>query len=139
MQKTHPFGCVSRFGRGVLIGGDSGAGKSRLALALVHRGWQLVSDDRSVIDASSGELRVRAPDALRGLIEIRGVGIMRLPCLIESPAMLLVMLAASTPRLPAADRIVLEGQTVPRLPLAQDDFDLPGKVAEALRALPLSG
>ena len=139
MLPTYPFGCVSRFGRGVLIGGGSGAGKSRLALALVQRGWQLVSDDYSLIDATTLGLTVRAPEALRGLIEVRGVGILRLPCLIESRACLLVMLASAAPRLPEAEETILEGHALRRVTLAQGDSDLAGKVAQALRLHAFSG
>jgi HPr kinase/phosphorylase len=66
-------GCVARRGLGVLILGASGSGKSDLLLRLLARGYDLVADDRIEME---GEL-VRAPCALRGLVEVRGWGIVR--------------------------------------------------------------
>jgi HPr kinase/phosphorylase len=64
------------FGEGVLIMGESGIGKSEVALELIHRGHRLVSDDvveiRKVSDAS---LIGSAPDITRHFIELRGIGI----------------------------------------------------------------
>lgn len=61
--------------RGVMILGASGAGKSDLALRLMGRGWRLVSDDYTLVWASGGALYARAPAAIAGRIEVRGLGI----------------------------------------------------------------
>ena len=67
---------VDIFGEGVLITGESGIGKSEVALELIHRGHRLVSDDvveiRKVSDAT---LLGQAPDITRHFIELRGIGI----------------------------------------------------------------
>jgi len=63
--------------RGLLITGPSGAGKSDLALRLIETGFSLVADDRVLIWESGGALYGRAPDSLAGLIEARGLGIVR--------------------------------------------------------------
>jgi HPr kinase/phosphorylase len=70
----------------VLIQGPSGSGKSRLALTLLHAAAQgviafarLVADDRVQVEAKHGRLLVRPAEALAGLIEIRGLGIRRVP------------------------------------------------------------
>jgi HPr kinase/phosphorylase len=81
---------VAFAGRGVLILGASGAGKSGLALALIGRGATLVADDRVVLTRRGGALIVRAPEALAGLIEARGVGILRVPAVPEVPLALAV-------------------------------------------------
>ena len=64
------------FGEGVLIMGESGIGKSEVALELIHRGHRLGSDDvveiKKVSDAS---LIGSAPDITRHFIELRGIGI----------------------------------------------------------------
>ena len=61
--------------RGIVLMGESGSGKSRLALSLLYEGARLVADDVvELYDGPSG-LKGRAPDRLKGLIEIRGVGI----------------------------------------------------------------
>ncbi len=67
---------VAGLWRGVMIEGDSGAGKSDLALRAMSEGLSLVSDDRTVVFVSDGRLYGRAPDALSGRIEARGVGIL---------------------------------------------------------------
>ena len=64
------------FWRGALITGPSGAGKSDLALRALDAGFRLVADDRALVWASGGKLYGRAPDALAGLIEARGLGVL---------------------------------------------------------------
>ncbi len=64
--------------RGLLLRGRSGRGKSSVALALIGRGWRLAADDRVIVWSSGGKVWGRAPDVLRGLLEVRGVGV--LPC-----------------------------------------------------------
>jgi HPr kinase/phosphorylase len=63
---------------GVLIEGPSGSGKSTLALALIEQGADLVADDRTVLMAQDDALFARCPPPIRGLIEVRGLGILRL-------------------------------------------------------------
>lgn len=62
--------------RGLLIVGPSGSGKSTLALALLARFRQarLVADDQVLVSALAGRLVCRAPSAIRGLVEVHGVG-----------------------------------------------------------------
>jgi HPr kinase/phosphorylase len=71
--------CVAVEGRGLLILGPSGAGKSALALQLIALGARLVADDQTELTASAGRLTARCPASIRGLIEARGVGILRAP------------------------------------------------------------
>ncbi len=65
--------CASRAGAGVLLLGAPGAGKSELVLRLLARGFVLVADDQVVIEAGAA----RPPPALAGLLEVRGLGIVR--------------------------------------------------------------
>ena len=72
--------------RAVLIRGPSGAGKSRLALDLIEAGRagvlrfaRLVGDDRVHVQTAAGRLLVRPAETLAGLIEVRGLGVLRLP------------------------------------------------------------
>ncbi|MDT3685457.1 MAG: serine kinase [Pseudorhodoplanes sp.] len=72
--------------RAMLIRGPAGSGKSRLVLGLLDAGVagllplaRLVTDDRACVEAVNGQLLVRPPEQLKGLIEVRGVGIRRLP------------------------------------------------------------
>lgn len=63
-------------GVGVLITGDSGLGKSEVALELVRRGYILVADDTvEVYQKEKGFLIGEAPDVLKKYLEIRGIGI----------------------------------------------------------------
>lgn len=67
---------VDIYGEGVLITGESGIGKSEVALELIHRGHRLVSDDVVEIKKVSDETLIgSAPDITRHFIELRGIGI----------------------------------------------------------------
>lgn len=63
-------------GIGVLIRGESGIGKSEVALELVRNGHQLVADDRvDLYEREAGTLIGEAPDVLKHYLEIRGIGV----------------------------------------------------------------
>ena len=112
--------------RAILIRGPAGSGKSRLALALIQGGRQLpltrlVGDDRVHVEAAHGRLLVRPAETLVGLIEVRGLGIRRLPYEPVAMVGLVVDLAApDSDRLPAAESAVTEvaGIRLPRLAVA---------------------
>jgi HPr kinase/phosphorylase len=121
--------------RGLLIRGDSGAGKSQLVLQLIAAAAdgrlafaRLVADDRVFIAAAHGRLIARAPRELAGLIEIRGLGIRRLPYELATVIRLVVDLAAAAERMPpaAATETEIEGVRLPRLAVApgEDPFSL---------------
>ncbi len=75
MMRTHGV-LVDVFGIGVMITGDSGIGKSEAAMELVRRGHRLVSDDAVDIRKISDERLVgSAPEMIKNLIELRGIGI----------------------------------------------------------------
>jgi HPr kinase/phosphorylase len=92
--------CVSRDGDGVLLIGPSGSGKSDLALRLLGRGFDLVADDRVDID----EGIAAPPAALAGLLEVRGLGIVRLPYAPAARLALVAELGAPADRLPTPTR-----------------------------------
>lgn len=69
--------CVAFGGRGVLIRGSSGSGKSALALQLMGYGAGLVADDQVQIRREAGLLLAAAPAGLSGLIEARYMGILK--------------------------------------------------------------
>lgn len=73
-------------GMGVLLTGRSGIGKSEVALELVHRGHRLVADDSVLIRKSNGILIGRAPELIRHMLEIRGVGIINVERMFGSVA-----------------------------------------------------
>jgi RNase adaptor protein for sRNA GlmZ degradation len=121
--------------RAVLLLGPSGAGKSDLALRLVAAGWQLVADDRVVLTATPAGLIASAPPRLAGLLEVRGVGIVR-EAAITAPVALALDLSRRPDRLPVVETLELAGHAIPLLP-----FDPAGDSApqRALRALASHG
>ena len=133
-------GCVAIAGRGVLIAGASGRGKSDLALRLIDRGALLVSDDYTLLRVAGDRLIGSAPATIAGRIEIRGVGIVELPTSREIPIALYVDLDAPPARLPEPKRIEIRGIALPSLALAALEASAPIKLEQALRlyGLPLS-
>lgn len=86
---------------GVLILGESGAGKSLLALELIAAGAKLVADDRVELFVRAGHLAARAPANIAGLIEVRGLGIVEIAHVREANVALVVKLTDEMPnRLP---------------------------------------
>lgn len=76
-METRHAELVEVYGEGVLIQGESGVGKSETALELVKRGHRLVADDLTEIRRVSSKTLVgTAPEIIRHLIEIRGIGIL---------------------------------------------------------------
>lgn len=67
---------VNVYGKGVLLTGESGMGKSEIALELIRKGHILIADDRVDITLAHGQLYGSAPELLKGMLEIRGIGIM---------------------------------------------------------------
>jgi HPr kinase/phosphorylase len=63
-------------GRGVLIMGPSGAGKTDLAIRLIEAGGTLIADDRTLVRRKAGRVVARAPESIAGKIELRGYGIL---------------------------------------------------------------
>lgn len=104
--------CAARGESGVLLLGPSGAGKSDLLLRLMAQGFDLVADDRVVLEDGLA----RAPAVLRGLIELRGWGIVRRPFRKAVRPVLCV-------------RLLGKGEVLPRLPI-------PEQAREARTGLP---
>lgn len=68
-------GLLSIYGKGVLVTGESGMGKSEIALELIKRGHLLVADDRVDCYRIHNKIIGKAPELLREMLEIRGIGI----------------------------------------------------------------
>ncbi len=64
---------------GVLILGDSGSGKSDLALRLIDNGATLISDDISICRKNSNNIYLHCPPEIKGLLEVREIGIITVP------------------------------------------------------------
>jgi HPr kinase/phosphorylase len=126
--------------RAVLIRGPSGAGKSRLALELIElaglgrlRFARLIGDDRVHLESAGGRLLVRPAGALAGLMEVRGVGILRFPHEPYAVVGLVVDLEAKDaerlPEKPEKRLIEIEGISLPRLAVASGAAALPAVLA----------
>jgi len=108
--------CVALNGRAVLIMGQSGTGKSALALQLMALGADLVSDDQTLLGIGENGPAAAPPAPLRGLIEARGVGLLRVPPADPAPVVLAVDLdQTETERLPHPRALDLLGTSVPLL------------------------
>lgn len=117
--------------KGALIQGPSGSGKSDLALRCLAEGFRLVADDRVVLWASAGRLFGRAPDTLRGLIEVRGLNVLAAPSL-DFCEVVLALRLETPERIPDPATIPVLGLDIPLL--AADPFEIsaPAKLGRAL-------
>ena len=106
-------------GRAVLLIGPSGKrARSDLALRLIDRGATLIADDQVELRVAADGLFAAPPPRLAGLIEVRGVGIVRRAHASGVPVALVIDLAAAPERLPEATMMSLAGIAVPRVALA---------------------
>lgn len=102
--------CVAINDRAILILGPSGAGKSSLALQLMAFGADLVADDRTEIRVENGVAIASSPSSLFGLIEARGIGILRTTARARAPLSLVVDLGQiETDRLPSQRHVSIVG------------------------------
>ncbi len=121
--------CAARSGPdgydAVLVLGLPGAGKSDLILRLIESGFMLVADDQVIIEHGIAT----APAALSGLLEVRGLGIFRLPYR-ESAILRLVVQLGARERLPGPE---IHGET--GLPMVRIDGQAASAVARVALAL----
>lgn len=122
-------------GRALLILGGAGAGKSALALRLVAFGARLISDDRTGLCETDAGLAAFCPaDPIRGLIEARGIGILRITAadLAQGPVPLALVVdldRVETERLPPRRNIDLNGYELPLVLRPQNDHLAEGLLA----------
>jgi serine kinase of HPr protein (carbohydrate metabolism regulator) len=122
---------------GILLLGRSGSGKSDLALRLIARGAKLVSDDRTELFVERGRLTARAPVSIRGLFEVRGLGIVALPSAAKARVALAVSLDGQKARLPQPEDYKSPfdlSAPVPLIRLAPFEASAPEKIALAVAA-----
>jgi HPr kinase/phosphorylase len=99
-QRRMHGSCVSRNGDAILVTGSPGSGKSDLVLRLLSRGFELVADDQVIIEDGIAS----CPPSLAGLLEVSGLGIVRLPFRAEARLMLVVALEGRADRMPMPSR-----------------------------------
>ncbi|MGC2854931.1 HPr kinase/phosphorylase [Novispirillum sp. DQ9] len=127
--------CVAIAGYGVLLRAPSGGGKSDLALRLIDSGAVLVGDDYCTLTADDGRLIASAGPGLAGLLEVRGLGIVRLPHLPRAEVRLAVDLRPGGPieRMPEPARTDVAGVSLPLVALDPFEASAPAKVRLAMR------
>ena len=123
-------------GHVVLIAGPSGSGKSDLALRLIDRGAQLVSDDYTLLMRSGGALLALPPATITGKIEVRGIGIVAMPHVERLPVALLVDVSDTVERMPDGSAVRrVAGVDVPVVTLSAQEASAPIKVELALKRI----
>lgn len=120
---------VAISGRALMIEGPPGSGKSSLALALIDRGAGLIGDDGVTLHREGDRIVASPPPNIAGLIEVRGVGIIKRPTAPPAGLALILTLGERGERLP--ERMPTRdflGLAIPHLPFE------PGAIAPAVRA-----
>lgn len=123
--------------RAVLLRGPSGAGKSDVALRLIEAGGRLVADDQTHLAKAGRAVIATAPPVLAGLIEVRGIGIVKLAraqLIARAPLGLLVDLVPpdQVERMPEPAHETVLGAELPRLALAAFEASVVTKLHLAL-------
>lgn len=118
----------------MLIRGPSGSGKSDLALRLIDEGARLVADDYTAVSIDEGAVTASAPESIRDLMEVRGLGILRLAACEPVRVVLVVDLAPpdTVERLPAPAATDIGGVSLPLLRLAAFEASAAAKVRLAV-------
>lgn len=125
--------CVAIGGRGLLIEGPPGSGKSSLALALIDRGAVLVGDDGIRLVLDHGRLWAHPPQATAGLLEVRNVGLVTLPAAPACVALVLRMDPGAPRYIEQAEQVARHGAGLPQIRLWPDTPVLPLRAEWALR------
>lgn len=131
--------CVSVNKAGVLLLGKSGVGKSDLALRLImNKGAVLVADDRTDVFVKNGKIFAAAPENIKGLLEVRGVGIVKMPTIESVEIKLAVELLTSlndVERLPDSKEYQIMNNNIPMIKLYPFEASAPDKVVIKLKAV----
>lgn len=131
--------CVKIGRYGVLFLGDSGSGKSDMALRLISgKGAKLVADDRVDISILNEKLIASAPKQISGLLEVRGIGIVQMPCVHSAHVVMAVNLVSDSSkieRMPANCEICFGDIKIPSVDLCAFEASAADKVVIKLKAI----
>ncbi|MBN4016639.1 HPr kinase/phosphatase C-terminal domain-containing protein [Rhodospirillaceae bacterium AH-315-P19] len=135
MLQVHGTSIVWK-GVALLLRGPSGSGKSDLALRLVEAGGALIADDRTLLEIQEGRLIASAPPPISGLLEIRGIGIVKVAS--ARPAALELVVDLVRPeavvRMPEKACCVYLGITLPQVFIAPFEGSAVVKLRYAIEA-----
>ncbi len=136
MQPIHAT-CVALDTGAVLLLGPSGSGKSDLALRLIDAGARLVADDGVFLTPGAQGLVARAPAPIAGLMEVRGLGVVRVPSLASAVVRLAVELCpgGAQDRIPDAAGWTHAGISVPFIVLDAWQASAAARVRLAMTSL----
>ncbi len=128
---------VAYYGFGILIRGPSGSGKSDLALRLIDDDADLIADDRVVIKVVGKELRLSPPESISGLIEVRGIGVVKIKTVRDIPLCLVVELELSnqTKRMPEIKEETIKDISIPIISINAFESSSLAKIKIVLRYL----
>ncbi len=116
--------------------GKSGSGKSDLALRMIDRGARLIADDRTDLAlGEGGQVMARAPAAIKGRMEVRGLGINEMPSKDQAEVALVIDLVGlgEVERLPDSSSVFYLGRRLPLVRLDPFENSAPAKVALAVK------
>lgn len=133
VQSLHAT-AVAINGKGVLLLGPSGSGKSDLALRLIDRGAVLIGDDIVLVGRGDTNPILQTAPNIAGMIEMRGVGIIKMPFADGVPLHLSVKLGVDGERLPSEEQFMdIAGYDIRFINLLAFQASAPLKIEQALR------
>jgi HPr kinase/phosphorylase len=109
---------------GLLFLGESGTGKSDLALRLIDKGADLIADDQTILTLKNNEIILSCPEKIKSKLEIRGIGIIEMPSIEEHQLDIVFQLKSfrEIERVPNENWIILLNQKIPYYEI--DPFEL---------------
>lgn len=129
--------CLAYDKKGLLLIGKSGSGKSDICLRMImQKGAVLVADDRVDLTISGNNLVAQAPSTIAGLLEVRGIGLIKFPYQKQVVVKLAIELVddyAKIERMPDDDFIELVGLKIPKIKLYPFEFSALDKILLAMK------
>ena len=135
MNKNIHANSICLKNKGILITGPSGSGKSDLTLRLIMKyNAVLIADDRTIVENKNGVLKASCPQNIKGMLEVRGVGICNFATKASSKISLVVELVSSRSkieRLPNPQNAEILGVKIPKIEIYAFDSSAPEKIIAA--------
>lgn len=132
-----PGSCVEVEGLGVIFRGPTGSGKSDLTLRLIDSGANLIADDITELAIENEMLIARAPKTIRHLLEVRGIGVLKIGGASKAKLGVVIDLVTSEQieRRPEDQRVEILGKHIPLFQVFAFEASSPAKVRLIVRQL----